>query len=228
MSVLFATDQNRASRSRAVKHGDLRRVARGIYTDELARTDEEVVARHRWEIVAHLIPDAVIVDRSAATSAVPSDGTLFIASRSRARDVFLPGLRIAVRPGRRLESDLPWSSGLSIASPARALVDNLAVSRGRGAAPRTLSRAELGDWVARQARLLGGDRLNRLRDHAKQVATELDVPERADEIDTLIGAALGTQPAPKGSARSPHTPRDSRTTRSASRCSMRSQQASWS
>lgn len=196
MSVLFANDQNRASLSRAVKEGDLRRLARGIYTDELDRSDDDVVTRHRWEIVAHVIPDAVIVDRSAATSAVPSEGALFVASQSRARDVRLPGLRIAVRPGRRLESDLPWSSGLSIASPARALVDNLAVSRGRGAVARTLSRDELGDWVARQGRLLGEDRLNRLRDQAKHIAAELEVPDRADEIDALIGAALGTRPVP--------------------------------
>lgn len=199
MPITVATDRNRAALSRAVKDGRLRRVARGIYTDELELADEEVVRRHRWLIVAHLIPDALIVDRSAAGGGAPAGGVLFVASEVRARDVILPGLVVAVRRGRRHATDQTWAEGLLISSPPRTLVDNLAVSRGRGRIARTLSRRELGDWVARQARLLGPERLNQLRDDAKQVAAELGVPERVDHIDTLVGAALGTGPATGGS-----------------------------
>jgi predicted transcriptional regulator of viral defense system len=197
--LVFADQRNRARLSRAARDGRLRRLARGIYTQDTHSPAEAVVARHRWAIVAHLIPDAVIVDRSAASGGAPAHHTLFVASKQRIRDVELPGLRIAVRAGHRLTSDLPWASDLAIASPARTLVDNLAVSRGRGRVARTLSREELGDWVARQARLSGEERLNRLRDEAKQVAEELGVAERKADIDSFIGAALGTRAAPKGS-----------------------------
>jgi hypothetical protein len=199
MVVVFAESQNRTSLSRAARQGQLRRVARGIYTDELEGSDEQVVARHRFEIVAHLVPDAVIVDRSAASGGAPAEGVLFVASQTRVRDVKLPGLLVAVREGPRLSSDQLWAEGLYISSPARTLVDNLAVSRKRGKVSRTLSRPELGDWVARQARLLGEERLNRLRDDAKQIAAELGVPERDREIDGLVGAALGTRRAPRRS-----------------------------
>lgn len=199
MAVLFAEKHNRTSLSRAAREGRLRRVARGIYSDELEASDEEVVARHRWEIVAHLVPDAVIVDRSAAIGGAPAEGVLFVASQRRARDMDLPGLLVDVRDGPRLSSDQLWAEGLYISSPARTLVDNLAVSRRRGKVPRTLTRSELGDWVARQARLIGRERLGRLRDEAKQIAAELGVREREPEIDLLVGAALGTRRAPRGS-----------------------------
>ncbi len=199
MPITVATDRNRAALSRAVRDGRLRRVARGIYTDELGMSDEEVVRRHRWAIVAHLVPDAVIVDRSAAEGGAPAGGVLFVTSELRSRDVVLPGMVVAARKGRRHPSDQVWAEGLTVSSPPRTLVDNLAASRGRGRIARTLSRRELGDWVARQARLLGPERLNRLRDDAKQVAAELGVPERADQIDLLVSAALGTGLAPGGS-----------------------------
>jgi len=48
MAVTFADSQNRTSLSRAARKGWLRRVARGIYTDELELFVEDVVARHRW------------------------------------------------------------------------------------------------------------------------------------------------------------------------------------
>jgi len=197
--VIFANDRNRASLARADKSGRVRRVARGIYTDELDRSDEEVVAWHRWEIVAHLIPDAIIVDRSAAGGGAPAHGTLFVASQTRSRNVVLPGLVVAVRAGPRLPSDQMWTEGLAISSPARTLVDNLAVSRGRTSVARTLSRAELGDWVARQAQVVGDRRLKRLRDDARQIADELRVAHRAGEVDALVGAALGTRPVVGGS-----------------------------
>lgn len=197
--IVFANGKNRARLSRATTAGRLRRIARGIYAEDLDSPAEEIVTRHRWAIVAHVVPDAIIVDRSAASGGAPAHGNLFVASSQRARDVELPGLRIAVRNGKRLTSDLPWVCDLAIASHARTLVDNLAVSRGRGRVPRTLTRQELGDWVARQARINGEERLNRLRDEAKLIAEELGVPERSEDIDAFIGAALGTRTAPSGS-----------------------------
>lgn len=62
-------------------------------------------------------------------------------------------------------------------------MDNLAVSRRRGKVSRTLSRPELGDWVARQARLVCEARLNRLRDDAKQIAARLSRCECVPSCD---------------------------------------------
>jgi len=196
MGIRFSDERNRAALSRATQAGSLRRVSRGVYTDDFDLTDEQVVERYRWDVVAHFVPDAVVVDRSAAGGGAPADGVLFVASESRTTDVKLPGLVLAVRPGVRLPSDMPLRHGVALASPARTLVDNLALARGRTRAARTLSRVELGDWVARQASLMGRDRLNRVRDQAKSVADQLGVPERIPQIDALVSAALGTGDAP--------------------------------
>ena len=60
--------------------------------------------------------------------------------RPRERPVHLV---VAPRRGHGpLADDLPWAEGLRLSSEARTLVDNLAVSRGRGGRlARTLSRA---------------------------------------------------------------------------------------
>ena len=81
-----------------------------------------------------------------------------------------------------------------MASLARALVDNLAISRKRGRWPsRTLSRREYEDWVARLAQQYTPDQLNHIRDRAKEIAAEFGHPERIAVIDNVIGAGLGTR-----------------------------------
>lgn len=196
----FATEENRLELSRAAARGELRRVARGVYTDDLALSDDAVVDRYRWELIAHFVPDAIVVDRSAAANGGLTAGTIHVASEARRRPVTLPGLTIAVRAGPHLASDMPWRNGITMASPARTLVDNLAVSRPRGGPARTLDQRELGDWVARLARLHGPERLNIIRDEAKRIAAELGAEDRTERIDALVSAALGTGPAPEGSA----------------------------
>jgi Fic/DOC family len=199
MGIRFTDEKNRAALTRATQAGSLRRVSRGVYTDDLDLTAEQVVERYRWDLLAHFVPDAVVVDRSAARGGAPIDGVLFVASETRATDVTLPGLVIAVRPGKRLPSDMPLRHEIALASTARTLVDNLALARGRTRVARTLSRAELGDWVARQAGLLGPERLNRVRDEAKLIAEQLGVPERVQQVDALVSAAWGTGAVPSES-----------------------------
>ncbi len=193
MAIRFTSPATRSSLSHAVSRGTLRRVVQGVYTDDLTSPIGDVVATHRWEIIGHFIPDGVIVDRSAAVGGAPSEGVIHIASMARSTDLVLPGLTVAVRRGPHLGSDLPWSAGLWIASPARTLVDNLAISRGRGRRARTLDSVELGDWVARQAMIHGPQRLNRIRDDARAIAAELGVEDRIAGVDRLISAVLGSR-----------------------------------
>lgn len=97
--------------------------------------------------------------------------------------------------GHHLGDALPKLRGLAAYAERHGHHYNLALSRSRGGTARTLNLAELGDWTARQARLLG-DRFDRLRVDAHQVADELEVADRHDRIDELIDAALGRGPAP--------------------------------
>lgn len=181
---------------RAVAAGRARQIVRGLYTTDMERPLEQVVRDHLWEIVGKLIPDALITDRSAGP--VPLEGnTLFVVSAQRARDISLPGLRVAVRDGVvPLDDDPPWPGGLRRASIPRALVENLAPSRRRGSVARTLSDREMADWMALLAQQYPPDRLNRFRDRARELAPRFGQAERIDFLDDLFGAALGTRPQP--------------------------------
>ena len=112
------------------------------------------------------VPAALVVDRSAGPALFDGD-TLFIASNTRARDLSLPGLRVAARPGHPPFPDDPlWMAGLRRSSIPRAL------GEGRG-------------WDTA--------RLARFAELAERLGTgELD-PD-PEELPVLVAAMLREQP----------------------------------
>ena len=202
-SVFFGDVASVATLSRAVKDGRIRRLARGLYSADLRAEPAELVARNRWAIVARLVPDALIADRSAAEGGMPVAGVLTVVTSQRKEDLALPGLVISPRVGPGpLEDDLGWAAGLRMSSDDRTLVDNLAISRGRGGrVARTLSRAELEDWVVRTSQRRPDGWLLGLRARALELCDELGVPERRPLVEDIIGVAAGTREARVGAGR---------------------------
>lgn len=197
-AVLFSGDADPAVLSRAVRRGTLRRLASGVYTGLVDAAPEEVVARHLWDIVGHELPGAVLVDRTAATIG-PRHGVLHV-DHPRSRPLELPGVRVMPRRGPGpVEGDTPLlQTSLYLSSPARQLLDNLA--RGRGATERTLSDAEIEQWLDELAADRGAAELNRLRDQARKLAPILSRQKQFERLDVLLSAALGT-----GEATAPRT-----------------------
>jgi hypothetical protein len=202
MTVLLSpTDIAPAVASRMVAEGTLRRLGRGIVTDEDGPLDD-VVARHLHELVARLLPGAVISGRCARSGGLPlagSDGTriLTIVHPTRRRDLVLPGHLVMVSPGPGpVDGDaVHRHEGLWLASTARALVENVAESHARlGRPSRTLTRPELEEWVDDLTRRMDADRIARLRDDVERMAGLLDAPKESEVVSTLIGAAQGTRP----------------------------------
>jgi hypothetical protein len=192
--VFFGDIASAAKLSRATRDGVIRRLARGLYSADLRADPAELVARNRWAVVAKLVPDALIADRSAATGGSPAAGILTIISSGRKEDLALPGLVIAPRPGPGpLADDLSWAEGLHLTSDARTLVDNLAVSRGRGRVARTLSRSELENWLVRTAQRRPDGWLLALRARALEICDELGVPERRSPVEDIVGVSAGTR-----------------------------------
>ncbi|MEX2288757.1 MAG: Fic family protein [Mycobacteriales bacterium] len=187
---MFSGDADPAVLSRAVGRGTLRRLASGIYTSVVDLEPERVVARHLWEIVSHEMPGAVLVDRTAV-SISPYDGAMHV-DHPRTRPLELPGLRVLPRRGPGpVEGDAPFmQTSLYLSSPARQLLDNLA--RGRGATARTLSDAEVEEWLDRVAAERGAAAMTRLRDEARALAPVLSRQKQLARLDALISAALGT------------------------------------
>lgn len=201
-SVFFGDAASAATLSRAVKDGRVRRIARGVFSADLRADAGELVARNRWEVVARLVPDALIADRSAAERGMPSGSLLTVVSNLRKEPLELPGLVVVPRRGPGpLPDDLPWAAGLRVTSDARTLVDNLAISRGRGRAARTLSRAETEDWLVRLSHRRPEDWFPRLRERAVEICSELGVEDRRQLAEDTIGAAAGTREVRAGAGR---------------------------
>ncbi len=199
-SVFFGDRASPATLSRAVAARRIRRLARGVFTADLGADPAELVARNRWAILARLVPDALIADRSAASGGVPNAGVLTVVSMRRKEELVLPGLVIAPRAGPGpLSDDVGWAAGLHMTSDARTLVDNLAVSRSRAAKiARTLSRAELEDWVVRTSQRRPDGWILDLRSRALEVCHEVGAPDRLQLVEDIIGAATGTRAARAG------------------------------
>ena len=108
--------------SRAAKRGEIRRLARGLYTSNLQEPAEQLVRRRWYDVSALYFPGAVIVDRSAVLAGPADDGSLFLDIGSRPinpRPVALPGLTLRPRNGPGpIEGDVQFI-GLRMSGQAR-------------------------------------------------------------------------------------------------------------
>lgn len=84
--------------AKRVERGALRRIARGIYSDDFDRSAEEQVATGVMAIVGRLLPQAYVSHSSAALRA-PINGLLFVSGPAGKRNaVLLPGVRVVRLP----------------------------------------------------------------------------------------------------------------------------------
>lgn len=184
-----------ATASRAVRRGELRRLSRGLYTTNFDEPAEQLLRRRWIDVAALYFPEAVIVDRSAVEGRPASDASLFLDSgpdRRHPKPVELPGLTLKPRPGPGpLGGDMPFGP-LHRSGEARTALDNVRPSRARSGVARTLSAAELEEWLERIARNRGEDELLRIRDEAREIAPALGAQEEQQRLDRLIATLLGT------------------------------------
>jgi len=199
--------------SRAVKQGTLRKLGSRLYTKNLTDPPGQIVRRHLWQLVASYVPGSLIADRTALENVPAADGSIFVIA-DRKRDIELPGITIRPRKGvPRLEDDQPFVGKLYLSSQARAFLENMTPSRKRaGSVARTLSRKELEERLETMLRRGNPESLNKIRDRARKIAPELGLEDEFQQLDTLIGALLGTRDeileTPAGKARHTGTPFD--------------------
>lgn len=199
--------------SKAVRAGRLRKLAPRLYSRDLTSDPNMVIQRNIWSIVAGFFPDAIIADRTALEGMPSKDGSVFLVSQQRKGDVELPGFTLRPRQGAAAQpDDMPFMGVIHLSSPARTLLDNFAVSRGRSSTPRTLSRKEMEEHLDKILRRSGEEALNRLRDEARRLAPALGRDSEFKNLDKMIGALLSTQAdhlqTPTGRARQKGMPFD--------------------
>ncbi|MFN8521337.1 MAG: hypothetical protein U0667_18590, partial [Chloroflexota bacterium] len=187
--LIFGDRASRANLSKAAKAGSIVRLAPAIYTGRTL-TDPALMAREHWrEILAHELPGAVLVDRSARQTAPDEQGRVFVA-HPRSRPLTMPGLSILPRRGPTdVAGDIDIGGGLHQSSVARGLLDNLS-----GDGTRYLDRTDIERWVTDLLDAHGPDRLNEVRDEARRLAPILGRGAAMKRLDGIIAAALSTGP----------------------------------
>lgn len=201
--------------SRASRRGELRRLARGLYTVNLDEPPDQLIRRNWIDVAAIYFPGAVIADRSAVDGRPAEDGSLFLDAGPPVQNpsqVKLPGLILKPRHGPGpLEGDMVFGR-LYRSGQARTALDNARSSRARSGVARTLTDAELEEWLERIARNRGEDELLRIRDEARSLAGHLGAEEQGKKLDRMISSLLGTGDAQlvtaAGKARSQRVPFD--------------------
>jgi len=184
-----------AAASRALRRGELRRLARGLYTWNLEEPAEQLLRRRWMDVAALYFPGAVLVDRSAVEARPASDGSVFLDAGpavSHPNAVRLPGLVLRPRSGPGpIDGDMQFGL-LYRSGDARTALDNVRPSRARSGVARTLSNAELEQWLERIAGNRGEEDLLRIRDEARELSPALSAEAEQPRLDDLIAALLGT------------------------------------
>ena len=182
MAIYFGSTDSKISGAlgRAVKAGKMRRIASRIYTDDLKSPVEDLVRRHRWEILAHFYPGAVVSHRSAFEANVSPQGKLHISRPGGPRPKkILPGMEICIwqGPGAQPE-DAQTGFGLNEAlfasGQARAILENMQIERARGDdEAKILSREQIESWLDQQIRVFSIEWLETLLAQTEKLAVRL-------------------------------------------------------
>ena len=141
--IVPGDDKTEARRlQRLTDQGQLRRIYRSIYTDDLVQPLESIVRRELFALCALIAPGSIISHRSALEGRRPTaGGNVFLTGANR-RDFDLPGVTLRLAQGTGpLDSDIripTFGGDAFISSQARALLENLTVSRGDPSERRTL------------------------------------------------------------------------------------------
>jgi len=198
MAIIFASAARTLEISRAVKAGRMRKLASKLYADDITSAPEEIIRRHRHEIVAHFYPGALISHRSALEGNVSPGGKLHLTLPNAVAPVReLPGLEIRVWRGPAPQPDdarTPLGDGKEVftSSQARAVLENLQVARVLGGAEsKTLSAIELERWLDRYLRIFGFGWLDKLQQQAEGLSANFGWSREQQELNQLVAAIKG-------------------------------------
>jgi len=176
------------------RKGSVRRLAPRLYSTNLIDSPERIVSRNLWTIIGKLWPGARLSHRTAFEYA-PHDGHIFLGYKYT-RKVALPGVTIHfVATADSLPSDYPFLENLGVSSQARAMLENLEPDRTQGVAEKCLPVERLEERLEAEFSSGGEVALNKLRDEARVIASEIGLMREFARLDKMIGALLSTRPA---------------------------------
>ena len=183
--------------SKQFLQGKLRRIYHGIYTDDLDEPLEEIVQKEWMFIVSHIVSQGILSFRTAFDlKPIPfekKDAIVFMTS-TYTKTIKLPGLIIKVLKGNYRDYIEPVSLTLSRSSEPRMLLENLSkVNLKAYHGIKTVAHEGVERYLTRVMRGRGEATLNRIRDDAKIVATDLNLNSEFKVLNQIISALLSTR-----------------------------------
>ncbi|MEX1113367.1 MAG: cell filamentation protein Fic, partial [Patescibacteria group bacterium] len=192
-AVVTTTKEEARKINEAVRNGELRPLGLKLFTPNFSDSDEKVIKDNLWRVVGLLAPGAVVSYRTAIEGKPTENDTVFLVGNSR-YERKIPGLNLRVNKGPGPQaSDRPFIGGLFLASRPRALLEALKPSRERGGVRKGLFEREVESVLEREFEAGGEQKLNAIRDQARDLAPLLSADAEFKRLDRLIGVLLGSR-----------------------------------
>ena len=193
--MMASSDKNDLSRkAEMLKKGTIRKIAPKVYTTNMEDSPEVIIRRNLFYILGQLYPRAVISHRSAYELKPTAEGDIFL-TYSYTKNVSLPGIKVHLLQGPKgTEHDMPFIENLYISSAERRTLENLQKGRARSGVSKCMPRTFVEENLERMLQINGETYINKFRDKARDIATELDMVEEFETLNSIIGALLSTRP----------------------------------
>jgi len=178
--------------SKLAKGGKVRKIAPRLYSSNLSDPVEEIVRRNLFLILGRLYPGAILSHRSAFEFQPTEAGHVFL-TYSYTRKGKLPGITLRFLEGHKpVEGDNKISGELFASQKARAFLENLQSSKNSDGSSKCLSLAQIEAKLEQIIRVNGEEELNKIRDKAGAIATELNMEKEYGKLNNIISALLTT------------------------------------
>lgn len=179
--------------SKLLKSGVIRKIAPRVYSSNLVEPAEGIIRRNLFQILGNLYPGTILSHRSAFEFQPTKTGQLFLTT-SYTKKVRLPGVSLHFLEGPApMEGDNKFSGELHVSQKARAFLENFQVSRKMGSESKCLSLPEIEARLEQIIRVNGEDEINKLRDQARAISVQLDLPAEFEKLNRSISALLTTK-----------------------------------
>lgn len=197
MNSLYIAKNSQESKqyARLAKQNSLRRLYRGIYTDNFDDPIEALIQRHWMPIAAHIVSQGILSYRTAlelVPTRLNDDIKIIFMTSTYSRQISLPGLEIKVYKGDNTQHTQPVLPELSRSNEARFILENLS-QRSHAPVPRTVEEEAIDTWLAKKLQYSDENTLNQFRDEAKQVAEDLSLLPAYNRLNKKISVLLSTQ-----------------------------------
>ena len=193
--VIFSSEDSKVSIqiSKLLKSGAIRKIAPRIFSSNLNEPIESIIRRNLFYILGNLYPGVILSHRSAFEFQPTKTGELFLTS-TYTKKVSLPGITLQFLEGYSpIQGDNKFSGELYVSQKARAFLENLQATKKLGSASKCLSLPEIEERLEQIIRVNGEDEINKLRDQARIISVQLEMPKEFEKLNRLVSALLTTK-----------------------------------